>query len=66
MAEAPGPGSHFLGMFDENGHSNFGNREDWGDAARFEAEALEILAERLGARAVEVPARFETPPPPVN
>jgi hypothetical protein len=44
--------SHFLCLFDEQGHSNFGDSNDWGDAEKFEAAALKILTERLGEKPV--------------
>lgn len=50
------PGSDFLCLFDEGGHHNLGSSDDWGDAAKFEAQALEILRKRLGANPVEVQA----------
>jgi hypothetical protein len=56
-----GPGSDFLCIFDEEGHHNFGASDDWGDAAKFEARALEILRERLDANPVEVPSRADKP-----
>ena len=49
--EEPDPtqGSHFLCVFDERGHHNFGHSDDWGDLAKFEEAALRVLADRLGA-----------------
>ena len=41
-------GSHFLGMFDETGHTNFGASDEWADLERFEEKALSLAAERLG------------------
>jgi len=38
-------------LFDERGHHK---SDHWGDAAKFEARALEILRERLGADPFEV------------
>jgi hypothetical protein len=43
------PGSHFLCVFDEAGHGNLGKSDDWADQAKFEAAALAILRDRLGA-----------------
>ena len=40
--------SHFLCVFDESGHRNLGDSNDWGDAEKFETAALRILTERLG------------------
>lgn len=41
-------GSHFLCIFDTGAHYNYGDSNDWADANKFEAAALEILADRLG------------------
>jgi hypothetical protein len=40
--------SHFLCLFDEQGHHNLGNSNDWGDAEKFEVAALKILSKWLG------------------
>ena len=40
--------SHFLCLFDERGHHNFGDSNDWGNADKFEKAALRILQDRLG------------------
>lgn len=46
----PGAGaSHFFCFFDEQGHHNMGDSDDWGDPDLFEAEALRFLERRLGA-----------------
>lgn len=41
-------GSHFLCVFDERGHSNLGDSNDWGNAGKFEQAALEYLQKKLG------------------
>lgn len=48
MAEALGGGSHFLGVFDGEGHSNLGASDDWADPKKFFPKALEIVRERFG------------------
>src|SRR5438309_2046596 len=39
-AETFGGGSHFLGVFDGDGHANRGASDDWGDPKKFFPEAL--------------------------
>ncbi len=51
---APGAGSHFLGVFIDDGHENHGASDDWGDQRRFADAALEIVCDRLGCAADEV------------
>ena len=46
--------SHFLCLFDEGGHRNFGDSNDWGNRAKFESEALRILEHRLGAKPIAI------------
>ena len=48
MAEVFGGGSHFLGLFDGDSHANCGASDDWADEAKFTAEALRIVREKLG------------------
>lgn len=48
MAKAFGGGSHFLGVFDGQGHANRGALDDWGDPAKFFPEAVRIARERFG------------------
>jgi len=43
-----GTGSHFFCVFDEDGHSNYGASNDWGDVGKFEQEALKAIGEGLG------------------
>jgi hypothetical protein len=45
--------SHFLCVFDEQGHHNLGDSNEWADPEKFEAAALKILAERLGEYPVD-------------
>jgi hypothetical protein len=47
MAEQLGGGSHFLGVFDEEGHKNLGSSDDWTELDKFTARALSITAEWL-------------------
>lgn len=47
-AEGGGTGSHFFCVFDEDGHSNYGASDDWGDADKFEQEVLKMINEGLG------------------
>ena len=52
FATEPDEGSHFLCMFEGDRHFNFGHSNDWSDPGKFEAEALQRLARKLGHRAV--------------
>ena len=47
VAQHFGGGSHFLGIFDEEGHANMGAADEWGDLERFTEEALTIATTRL-------------------
>jgi hypothetical protein len=46
MAKRFGGGSHFLGVFDGNGHINQGGSDDWADEEKFTARALQIIREK--------------------
>jgi hypothetical protein len=46
--------SHFLCIFDKDGHYNLGDSDAWGDMAAFEKEAMNILAARLGDKPIVV------------
>ncbi len=48
MAGTLGGGSHFLGLFDGDGHANCGSSDDWADEAKFTAEALRIVKAKFG------------------
>jgi hypothetical protein len=48
MATAFGGGSHFLGVFNGEGHANMGSSDDWGDPRKFFPEAIRLAAERFG------------------
>jgi hypothetical protein len=48
----PQGASHFLCVFDESGHHNMGDSDEWGDIGKFEAAALKLLVQRLGHRVV--------------
>jgi hypothetical protein len=50
LAASLGGGSHFLGVFDSNGHANLGSSDDWGDPRKFFSEALRLAGERFGVR----------------
>ncbi len=43
-----GGGSHFLGVFDVDGHANLGSSDDWADPSKFFPKARELAAERFG------------------
>jgi hypothetical protein len=49
MAKRFGGGSHFLGVFNENGHINEGGSDDWADEEKFTARALEIISKKSDA-----------------
>ena len=42
-----GGGSHFLGVFDQEGHKNLGASDDWGDPREFFPKAMQIAGERF-------------------
>ncbi len=48
MAETLGGGSHYLGVFDGNGHANRGASDDWGDPKKFFPKAVRIAEEVFG------------------
>ncbi len=48
MAATLGGGSHFLGVFDPQGHWNLGASDQWANLDLFAAKALEIATTRLG------------------
>jgi|SRR6266487_812616 len=48
MVKTLGGGSHFLGLFDGDGHANCGTSDDWADEAKFTAEALRIVKAKFG------------------
>ena len=41
-ADTLGGGSHYLGVFDGQGHSNHGASDDWGDPRKFFPEAIRL------------------------
>jgi hypothetical protein len=45
-----GGGSHFLGVFDSQGHANRGASDDWADPKKFFPEALRIAQEYMAAK----------------
>ena len=48
MAEQFGGGSHFLGVFNGDGHANLGADDRWGIEEEFTVKALEIALEKFG------------------
>ncbi|MDB5298795.1 MAG: hypothetical protein JWO87_458 [Phycisphaerales bacterium] len=42
-----GGGSHFLGIFNGQGHANLGASDDWGDPKKFFPKALSLAQERF-------------------
>ena len=42
-----GEGTHFLCMFRDSLHHNFGDSNDWADIEKFEARAMAIAAEQV-------------------
>lgn len=42
--------SHFLCIFDQQGHHNLGDANQWGDLQAFETAALQILETRLQSK----------------
>jgi len=48
LARQLGGGSHFLGLFDGESHSNCGSSDRWADEVKFTAEALRIIKEKFG------------------
>lgn len=47
--------SHFLGMFNEMGHSNFGASDDWANPDIFFPKAVRMAAEELGVAPDGIP-----------
>ena len=45
-----GGGTHFLGVFDGQGHLNLGDSDDWGDLDKFVPKALAVVEEHRGLR----------------
>jgi hypothetical protein len=48
-AKAFGGGSHFLGVFDGEGHSNLGSSDDWADSESFFAKATALVEARFAS-----------------
>jgi hypothetical protein len=48
MSGTFGGGSHFLGVFDGDGHANLGSSDDWADPSKFFPKARELAAARFG------------------
>lgn len=47
LAGTLGGGSHFLGVFDGQGHANLGDSDDWADPLKFFPKAVELVTERF-------------------
>ncbi len=47
MRRVFGGGSHFLAVFDDEGHHNYGASDRWGDADTFFTHAEELIRARL-------------------
>ena len=47
LAQELGGGSHFLCVFNNEGHHNLGNSDDWADLERFATKALSLAGEML-------------------
>lgn len=45
-----GGGSHFLGVFDGNGHANMGVSDDWSDPDKFLTKAMNIAENWIETR----------------
>jgi hypothetical protein len=58
-------GSHCLCVFENDEHRNFGASDDWADADRFEARALDMACERLGFPRQQVDRDAPREPQPV-
>ena len=52
VARIRGGGSHFLCIFDGEGHLNLSGSDDWGNEAKFTTEALRIIKEKFGSQSV--------------
>ena len=47
LAQEFGGGSHFLCVFNNEGHHNLGDSDDWADLERFATKALSLAGELL-------------------
>jgi hypothetical protein len=48
LSKTHGGGSHYLGIFDGEGHCNLGSSDDWGNVELFFAEAVKIATLKYG------------------
>lgn len=55
MAGMLGGGSHFLAVFDEEGHHTFDSDDAWADLDAFRDHALGMIRERFGAEPTPLP-----------
>ncbi len=53
-----GGGSHFMGLFEGNGHSNLGSKDEWGDAAKFFPDALGVVTAQFDPERGEKPVEL--------
>ena len=51
MAEHFGGGSHYMGVFDGEGHASLEDKDEWADLDAFAAEADRVAREYLGVAA---------------
>jgi hypothetical protein len=58
------PNARFLGVFDGNGHGNYGMSEDWLDLDKFTAKALEVAVAHFNVE--EKPIRLPSTDPRLN
>jgi len=49
LAGGEGAGSHFLCVFDDGKHLNYGDSDQWADEETFVTEALRLAREKFGA-----------------
>ena len=50
MHKRHGGGTHFLGVFNGDGHLNLGDSDGWGDLEKFFHKALAVVEKHLGLR----------------
>lgn len=48
MAGQLGGGSHFLGVFEEDSHVNYGSSDQWADEEKFAQRALGLATDKFG------------------
>ncbi|MEO1267696.1 MAG: hypothetical protein AAFX99_06335 [Myxococcota bacterium] len=55
MASMLGGGSHFLGVFDEEGHTTHGSDNAWANLESFRDHALTMASDRFQAQPIALP-----------